>query len=265
MDELELTPAVLPELAATRGVVQTANHHLDVHEHTLEVLREWLEMERSLERFGPELASRLEAFLAEPLADEMSRGQALRFGALFHDLGKPETRVEQEGQVTFIGHDQAGAEIIAAICRRLRTSRALSEHLQGLALHHLRLGFLVWERPLPRERVYDYLSKTEPVGADVTLLSAADRLAARGSGRLASQEMVDAHMDLVGEMLPEALDWHESPPRPPVTGTDLEEALGMEPGPRMGEVLEALREAAFAGRATDRESALELARSLPPD
>jgi putative nucleotidyltransferase with HDIG domain len=262
MDELELTPAVLPELARTRGVVQTPNHHLDVHEHTLEVLREWLEIERSLERFGPELATRLRAFLEEPLADEMSRGQALRFGALFHDLGKPDTRSEQAGRVTFMGHDRVGAEIISEICRRLRTSRALSEHLQGLALHHLRLGFMVRERPLPRDRVYDYLSTTEPVEADVTLLSAADRLAARGSGPLASQEMVDAHMDLVREMLPEALDWHSSPPRPPVTGTDLQEALGMTPGPRLGEVLEALRQAAFAGEATDRQSALDLARSL---
>ena len=48
--------------------------------------------------------------LAEPLADELTRGGALRFAALFHDLGKPATRSRASGGwVLFIGHDRAGA------------------------------------------------------------------------------------------------------------------------------------------------------------
>jgi poly(A) polymerase len=262
MDRLELTAVVLPELELTRGVVQNPNHHLDVHGHTLAVLEEWLAIEADLSAFAPDLADELAAFLAEPLADELTRAQALRFGALFHDLGKPQTRGEQAGYVTFIGHDEAGAEIIAGICRRLRTSNALSNHLQGLALHHLRLGFLIHERPLSRHSFYEYLSATEPVGVDVTLLSAADRLAARGSGPLASSEMVQAHIELAHEMLTEALTWHRDPPRPALSGDDLAAELGIEPSPRMGEILERLREAAYTGDAPDRESALALARSL---
>ena len=103
------------------------------------------------------------------------------------------------------GTTRSGPEIIASICRRLRTSRALSGHLQGLALHHLRLGFLIHQRPLSRRAVYDYLVATEPVSADVTLLTVADRLAARGEGPLASPEMVEAHLDLAREMLRDAL------------------------------------------------------------
>ena len=121
---------------------------------------------------------------------------------------------------------------------------------------------MIHERPLSRDVVYDYLSATEPVAADVTLLSAADRLAARGSGPIASPEMVEAHMELAREMLAEALAWHRDPPRPPLSGDELAAELGIEPGPRMGEILERLREAAFAGEATDRDSALALARSL---
>src|SRR5215207_3585244 len=135
MDELELTAVVLPELEALRGVVQNPNHHLDVLGHTLAVLEEWLGLEREMEGFAGELAPEIDAFLAEPLADALSRREALRFGALFHDLGKPETRSEGSGYVTFIGHDEAGARIIAEVCRRLRVSRRLGAHLQGLALH----------------------------------------------------------------------------------------------------------------------------------
>jgi putative nucleotidyltransferase with HDIG domain len=263
MDELALTPVVLPELEALRGVVQNPNHHLDVLGHTLAVLDEWLGIEADLEGFAGELSAEVEAFLSEPLADELTRAGALRFGALFHDLGKPETRSEGSGYVTFIGHDEVGAEITAAVCRRLRISRRLNAHLQGLALHHLRLGFLIHQRPLARRTVYDYLVATEPVAADVTLLSVADRLAARGGGPLASPEMVEAHLELAREMLRDALAWHrEGPPRPPLTGDDLSEELGLAPGPKMGRLLEELRAAAFAGEIEGRSQALERARQL---
>jgi poly(A) polymerase len=263
MDELDLTAVVLPELEALRGVVQNPNHHLDVLGHTLAVLEEWLGLERDLEDFAGELASEIEAFLDEPLADELSRREALRFGALFHDLGKPETRNEGAGYVTFIGHDEVGARIIAEICRRLRVSRKLSVNLQGLALHHLRLGFLVHQRPLSRRTVYDYLVATEPVSADVTLLTVADRLAARGEGPLASPEMIEAHLDLAREMLRDALAWHrDGPPRPPVSGDDLARELGIEPGPELGRVLEDLRAETFTGEISSRAEAIERARQL---
>jgi poly(A) polymerase len=263
MEELAVLPAVLPELEALRGVVQNPNHHLDVLGHTLAVLEEWLGIEADLPRFTGDLAQEVGEFLAEPLADELTRQGALRFGALFHDLGKPETRAEGTGYVTFIGHDEVGAQIIASICRRLRTSRALSGHLQGLALHHLRLGFLIHQQPLSRRAVYDYLVATEPVAADVTLLTMADRLAARGEGPLASPEMVNAHLDLAREMLKEALAWHrDGSPRPPISGDDLADELGLSPGPEMGRVLEELRAEAFTGEITGRSQALERARQL---
>jgi poly(A) polymerase len=263
MDELELTAVVLPELDSLRGVIQNPNHHLDVHGHTLAVLEEWLAIESDLPAFAGDQASEIEAFLAEPLADELSRGEALRFGALFHDLGKPETRSEGTGYVTFIGHDQVGARITAEICGRLRTSRRLSLYLQGLALHHLRLGFLIHHRPLSRRAVYEYLVATDPVSADVTLLTVADRLAARGEGPLASEEMVEAHLELAREMLREALAWHrDGPPQPPLSGDELVEELGLEPGPDLGRVLEELRAEAFAGEIQGRDEALERAREL---
>ncbi len=263
MDELALTPVVLPELEALRGVVQNPNHHLDVLGHTLAVLEEWLGIEADLPEFAGELSAEVEAFIAEPLADELTRAGALRFGALFHDLGKPETRSEGSGYVTFIGHDEVGAEITAAICRRLRTSRRLSAQLQGLALHHLRLGFLIHQRPVSRRAVYDYLVATEPVAADVTLLSVADRLAARGEGPLASPEVVEAHLDLAREMLRDALAWHrDGPPSPPLSGDELADELGLSPGPEMGRLLEELRAEAFAGEIEGRAQALERARQL---
>ena len=74
LDELGLTAVVLPELEALRGVGQGPNHHLDVYGHTLAVLEQTLEVEADLERFAGERAGEAAELLAEPLADEMSRG-----------------------------------------------------------------------------------------------------------------------------------------------------------------------------------------------
>ncbi len=263
LDELGLTAAVLPELEALRGVEQGPNHHLDVHGHTMAVLERTLEVEAGLERFGGERAAELEALLDEPLADEMSRGTALRFGALLHDIGKPATRSEQQGFVTFVGHDRDGAGIVGGLCERLRASRVLTRHLQGLTLHHLRLGFLVHEAPLPARRIHEYLRATEPVAADVTLLTVADRLSARGSGPFATEEAIEAHLTLARQMLAAALDWRrDGPPQPLLRGDELAAELAMEEGPELGELLAELETAQYAGEISTREEAVERARAL---
>ena len=52
-----------------------------------------IELERDpAAALGDEYGAAVTAFLAEPLADELTRGGALRFGALLHDAGKPATR-----------------------------------------------------------------------------------------------------------------------------------------------------------------------------
>lgn len=261
LDDLRLTAVILPELEGTKGVEQGPNHHLDVHGHTLEVLAHTLEIEADLGRFvGTERAAEAAAFLAEPLADEMDRATALRFGALLHDIAKPATRQEKDGFVGFKGHDVQGAATIGEIMGRLRASRKLTRYLQALTLHHLVLGFMVREAPLPPRRVHAYLRGTEPVAVDVTLLTVADRLSARGSGPIAAPEMVQAHLDLAREMVAAALDWHrEGPPEPLLRGDEVAAELGIE-GPEIGKKLAELEAAQYAGEVTDRDGALGFLR-----
>ncbi|HEX5713647.1 MAG TPA: HD domain-containing protein [Solirubrobacterales bacterium] len=263
LDELELTAVVLPEVEQLRGVEQGPNHHLDVHGHTLAVLEHTLEVEADLGRFAGERAEEVAALLAEPLADELDRRTALRFGALFHDIAKPATKAEYNGFIGFKGHDRVGAEVIEEICRRLRASRRLTQHLQGLALHHLRLGFLIPEAPLSPRKVHEYLRATEPVAVDVTLLTVADRLSARGAGPLARPEMVEAHLKLAREMIAAALDWRrDGPPAPLLRGDELAAELGIDPGPELGELLAELEAAQYAGEVSDRASAVRHARQV---
>jgi poly(A) polymerase len=249
MEELGLTHAVLPELAALRGVEQNVFHHADVLDHTLEVLDAVARLEQ--DPWTAEL-------LAEPLADELTRGGAMRFAALLHDAAKPRTRgVRPDGRVTFIGHDAAGAALARDVLRRLRASQKLVEYVAALTLHHLRLGFLVHERPLSRRSVWRYLRATAPYSADVTVFTVADRLATRGRG---ADEAIAAHIELAREMLERAREYR---PRPPlVRGDELARELDLPPGPRLGQVLAQLEEDRYAGEISTREDAVRRAREL---
>ena len=262
LDELGATAGVLPELEGVRGVEQNPNHHLDVHGHTIAVLERLLEIEADLPAFAGERASEVAALLDEPLADEMTRRIALRFAAVVHDLGKPATRGETGGYITFIGHDRVGAEIALELCSRLRTSRRLAGYLAGITRNHLRLGFLIHERPLARRKVLEYLRATDPDPVDVTLLTIADRLAARGPGTIASEAMVQSHLDLAREMIGEGLAWrHDGPPRAPLRGDELAAALGIEEGPELGKLLAKVEAGVFAGEVRSPDDAIALARS----
>jgi poly(A) polymerase len=260
MDTVGAVEAVLPEVAALRGVEQSRFHHLDVFEHTLAVLAETVALEREPDRLAGDHAEVLERRLAEPLANELTRAQALRFGALLHDIAKPQTRaVTPQGRVTFMAHDVSGAELSAAILGRLRASERLRGHVAALTRHHLRLGFLVHEMPLGRRAVYDYLHATSPVAVDVTVLSVADRLATRGDN---SERAIARHLELARQMLTEALAWEANPPRPPVRGDDLARALGIRPGPVVGGLLAELEAASFSGELAGRDEAIARARQL---
>ncbi|MDQ6835072.1 MAG: HDIG domain-containing protein [Actinomycetota bacterium] len=260
MDAIGATEAVLPELAALRGIGQSRFHHLDVLDHTRAVVAETVALEHAPEAvFGP-AAPALAEFLAAPLANELTRGQALRFGALLHDIAKPQTRAEtSEGRVTFMHHDETGAAVVASILTRLRASERLIGHVAALTRHHLRLGFLVHHTPLDRRHIYRYLDACAPVGVDVTVLSVADRLATRGEN---AQGAIDRHLELAGQILPAALEWTDAPPRPPIRGDELCTALGIGPGPQLGELLHELEEAAYAGEVRSREEAIGYAREL---
>jgi poly(A) polymerase len=260
--ELGLSAVFLPELDALVGVGQSRFHHADVHGHTLEVLAGAVALGREPAALvGDEHADGVRALLAEPLADDLTRGGALRFGALMHDIAKPPTRRRTaDGRVQFPGHDELGAGMAREILGRLRASDRLGAHVGALVREHLRLGFLVGGEPLGRRVVYRYLDACGGVAADVTLLSMVDRLATRGDQ---AEPAIRRHLAAARAVLGEALGWHTAGrPAPLVRGDRLARELGIEPGPGLGELLAGLAEAQFAGDATTPEAAIAMARQM---
>ena len=164
MDALGVTDVVLPELAALRR--RGAEPLSPPRRAPITPARCWPRRSGSTRTrsacAGDDQAPALHAAASSaPFANDLTRGQALRFGALLHDIAKPQTReVTDEGRVTFMGHDEPAPGWPPTILGRLRASERLREHVAALTRHHLRLGFLVHDMPLTRRDVYDYLHVT---------------------------------------------------------------------------------------------------------
>lgn len=259
LDELGLMQVVLPELAALKGLEQTRYHHKDAYHHTLEVLENAIELERSDYAVFGDAAAAVKKSMARELADELTFAGGLRWGALLHDIAKPLTRTDHgDGHIGFAGHDVRGADVVRRICRRLHTSERFAQYVAALTRHHMRLGFLVPERPLSRVQVYQYLVKSAPVEVEVGVLSVADRLATRGRKHELS---IPPHIELAIELTAAALDFRANPIEPIIRGDQLAQALEIEPGPKLGELLAEIAQGQYAGDVTSAQEAIALARA----
>jgi len=237
LDGLGALVHVVPELAALKGVSQNPYHHLDVFEHTLEALEHL-----------PGVVAQLggERYLVDPQQLGLAAAGALvplAYAVLLHDLGKPSIKkVDEEGRILFWHHDEVGAAMAVAVARRLKMSRRMEVFLALLVRQHLRLGFLVREAPLTPRALARYRRDVEPYVFESVALSLADRMATRGPSTPAVA--IARHFRLAREIWTEVA---KQPAALPLDGEQVMALLGLEPGPRVGAALDALREEVEAG------------------
>ncbi|MGN0073549.1 MAG: CCA tRNA nucleotidyltransferase [Coriobacteriales bacterium] len=157
----------------------------------------------------------------------------LRLAALVHDIGKPSCFfTDEDGCGHFYGHPEAGEPIARELARHLRLSNAATSELCTLVLWH--------DRPLPltRKSMRRRLAKLgEPLCRRLYQLVEADMRTHSQLGMADNLEKLAQSRALMEEVLQE-MDVF-SPRDLAVDGRDLIE-LGFEPGPRLGEVKDAL-------------------------
>jgi poly(A) polymerase len=222
LDASGLLRAVLPEMEALKGCEQPPQFHPegDVFVHTRLML------------------SLLPETVTVPLV----------FSVLLHDIGKPAAQTfdpeAEGGRVRFNGHERIGAEMALGIMERLRFSRAeidatveaVRQHMAFKDVQNMRVAKL--KRFMARPGMEDELE-----------LHRVD--CASSHGMLDNYEFLRAKQE---EFAHEPLI-----PKPLVTGHDLL-ALGLKPGPRIGEILEAAQTRQLEGAFADRDAALAWAR-----
>jgi putative nucleotidyltransferase with HDIG domain len=266
LERLGLLQPLMPELASTRGVTQPKEHFWDVFEHSLEtvgtverVLRQSGEPDDEVLRQVP-WSQELERHFEEEIAGGRSRAALLKLAGLLHDLGKPATKtVEESGRMRFLGHPREGAGMAADLMRRLRFSNREIEMVQLLTEHHMRPHFLARDEVPTRRAIYRFFRDTGDVGIDTLFLGLADHLAARGPTLDPEEWRRDT--ETTRYVLSKWFEEQDtvSPPKL-IDGHTIMDRLGVAPGPQVGQILEAVREAQAAGEIVTAEEALDLAR-----
>ena len=263
LGELGALDVVCPELVPGRGVDQGGYHHLDVLQHQLEAVTQCDRMMTDYTEFAEELRAPLAAYLETEVVERHSRKAMVKLGALYHDVGKPATRrVKADGEIWFLGHEQFGATLADTMTQRLRLSNREAEMIRHLVLFHLRPGHLSREPQLTRRAVFRFYRDLGDDGPACVVMWWADRMATRGpASRLDQLNLQRARFEeLLGAYFLQA----EEVVRPPrlIDGNHLMRALGLKPGPAVGELLRAIEEAQAEGRLHDKEEALALAREM---
>jgi poly(A) polymerase len=202
------------------------------------------------EQFHPEGdVFRHTRIMLEKLPEKVS--VRLVFSVLFHDVGKPPTAsVDETGRIRFSGHDRVGAEMTEKIMERLRFSRAEIDATVEMVRQHMVF------KDVPQMRV----AKLKRFMARPTF---EEELELHRVDCASSHGMLENY-DFLQKKREEFANEPIIPP-PLVRGEDLIE-LGMKPGPKFGEILEAVETRQLEGAFGTREEALAwVKREYAPD
>jgi tRNA nucleotidyltransferase/poly(A) polymerase len=288
LDMLGVLHYLLPELEAMKGVTQPTPHVHDVWEHTLGVLSALDEILAALSvGYDPEstgdlftglLVMRLgryreqyaEHFSRLLNADRSVRG-LLFFTALYHDVAKPHAITRDDnGRIRFWGHDERGTEIAAQRARALSFSNDEIQRMTVVIRNHMRIHFHTSRKDgegkdPSRRAIYRFFKDSGEAGLDLILLALADLRATHGNDL--KQETWSAALAVCRILLENYWECPEQVVSPPklLDGNDLMRELGLSPGPRLGEVLEAIREGQAAGKVSTREDAIAFGRKWLAD
>ena len=174
----------------------------------------------------------------------------LALSVLLHDIGKPVTYSfdEVDQRIRFNGHDQVGADIAAEIMTRFRFSNEEIDTVVEAIRNHMVFKDTPNMRPA---RLRRFMGRQNfPLELE---LHRVDCLGSHGD------------LQTYDLLVNKQKEFENEPiiPPPLVTGRDLI-ALGLKPGPRFGEILEAVQTAQLDGEIKDRAGALRLLQTLEP-
>ncbi|MGI5818716.1 MAG: CCA tRNA nucleotidyltransferase [Armatimonadota bacterium] len=268
-EELGVLEALVPSLAAMRGVEQGGFHHLDVLGHTLLALHETERAINEPELFFPRAAEAIRVWLREA-----ENRAAVRMATLFHDVGKPECRTEEDDRTRFLGHADASATTFLDYARRWSIPTRMRRQVVRMIRLHMRPLELVSAGLKAEEEGRDpwgvitlsairrLMRDAEPAAIGLLLLAVGDRSACRGPASRLEQR--GRMYEVFDGLLVRYLGWlRERRKRPRlIDGAALMEKLGLQQGPLVGELLDAIQEAREDDEISSEQDALRLARDL---
>jgi tRNA nucleotidyltransferase (CCA-adding enzyme) len=235
--DLGVVERLFPELHALAGCPQEPEWHPegDVWVHTLMVVDQ-----------------------ARARIDDLPRAGrvAVMLGALCHDLGKPATTAVVDGRIRSLGHEQAGVEPAGRLLDRLNVHSIdgvdVRREILAITAHHLTPG--AWHKLGGQVGDGAFRRLAQKVNMEwLARVATADCLGRAGAFDCSAMAwFLDKARSLGVE---------HRPPAPLLRGRDLL-ALGVAPGPGMGQLLKQIYERQLDGEICTVEEGVALARRI---
>jgi len=226
---------LFPELKALVGCPQEPEWHPegDVWIHTLMVI--------------DQARTRIGGF-------DRPRQVTVMLGAVCHDLGKPPTTAFVDGRIRSIDHEQAGVGPAAALLDRLNIHTMdgfdVRKQVLGITAHHLKPGMFGMSKTPVSDGAFRRLAQKVDLEL-LAIVAKSDCMGRTGSFDCSSMDWFLERARQLGVQ--------HAPPPPLVLGRHLL-ALGMQPGPQIGELLRAIYERQLDGTITTTDEGLAFAR-----
>jgi len=203
MRKTGLLSRILPELLEGYRKRQNNYHKYTIYRHTMETV------------------------------DSIEREPILRLSALFHDIAKPRVRKKLKGRWRFFGHEKASAGLTREIMLRLRFSKEEIDRVTYLVFHHM----FDYRKDLSDRAIRRFIKRvgTEHID-DLMKLREADDLA-HGWGRI-GEDQIEEFRNRIDAQIKKSHPFTISDLV--VNGNDVMDILGLEPGPRVGKILNKL-------------------------
>lgn len=246
---------LIPELLDGQGVAQNHYHHLDVFDHTVEVvagLQQFLT--DGFQRFGPWAPALVDLF-AEP-----QQLHLLMLAGLCHDIAKPATRtLGRDGCIHFYDHDRLGAQMVRPISGRLGLSYHQTDQLSALVDCHL--DAVILSQGGKSSQIHRLFARTKDCLPHLAVLSLADVEAARGPAQstIRLEEQLDFAQFLMEQYYTNGFF---ASPVLPIDQEDLLDEFGALEPKVVQRLLDELLEEYLDGEFDGRQDGLALAAEL---
>jgi poly(A) polymerase/tRNA nucleotidyltransferase (CCA-adding enzyme) len=222
LEDLNLLKYIIPELREGISVGQNKHHIYTVWEHNLRALDYAAKKNYSLE---------------------------IRLAALFHDIGKPQTKAGEGPNCTFYNHEIIGAKMAARILARLHFAKNFTEYVGHLVRCHL---FYYNVGEVTASGVRRFLLRVGPENVDDLIrVREADRI---GSGVPKARPYKIRHLLFMIEKVR-----HDpiSPKMLKINGEDVMKILNITPSPKVGWILSILLEEVIDNPEKNKRESLE--------
>jgi len=205
---LNILSHILPILEEMVGVEQNKEAHLyDVWEHSLRAVQHAADKNFSLE---------------------------VRLAALFHDSAKPETKREEKNKTTFYNHEVGGAKIARETLKKLAFPKEVIDKVEKLVRYHMFFSDTEQITPSAVRRLISKVSKDNIW--ELMNLRICDRI---GTGRPKEEPYrLRKYQSMIEEVIRDPI----SVSMLKIDGNEIMKRFHMEPGPRIGYILNALLE-----------------------